>query len=292
MKRGADMTELAYGLDELMIDAMARELSGEVLVSSVTAFGALAGLVAKAFYAPDLALLSSPESGMDVDITPTLSLGQFFAFAQSGVAIGMEEAFDAIFLDRFRIWINPAQIDQWGNVNISAIGPWDHPKVALVGSRGIPEDTSHLSKLCYYVLDHTRRSLVASVDFRSGAGNSDERRQTLGQIGSPSVLVSNLGTFDFKGPRGSMRLRSLHPGVEATTIIEATGFTPAMDPDDAIPTTPAPSAEVVAFIRNHDPLNLRHMEMNKGNASGSLLEQAYARELDLLPSTAPRGLWT
>ncbi|MCL4520665.1 MAG: CoA-transferase [Firmicutes bacterium] len=274
------MTTEPYRFDELMIDAMARELSGEVLVSSVTAFGALAGLVAKAFYAPDLALLATPESGMDVDFLPSLSLGQFFILAQRGIALGMEEVFDAIFLDKFRIWINPAQIDQRGSVNISTIGPWANPKVALVGSRGIPEDTSHLSKLCYYLLDHNPRTVVAAVDFRSGAGNTAEREQRLGRIGAPSVLVTNLGVFDFQGAHGQMQIRQLHPGVDLTAVESATGF--HLTAASPVATTPEPSSEVVAFIRQHDPLGLRHMEMQKGSGAAKHQDQAWMDERSLL----------
>src|SRR5579875_94206 len=135
--------ESNYSVDEFIITAMARQFSGEVLVSSVTAFGALSARLAKALYAPDLAVLATPESGMEVLPMPTLTLGQFLTDAQSGIPLSMEEIFDAIFTDRFRIWINPAQIDQYGNTNITCIGDWHRPKVAMVGSRGIPEDTSH-----------------------------------------------------------------------------------------------------------------------------------------------------
>src|SRR5437588_659009 len=133
-----------YSIDELIITCMARELRGEVIVTSVTSLGALAAHLAKSTHAPDLAVLSTPESGMDAIPMPTLSLGQFLTDNQRAIPLTMEDIFDAIFTDRFRIWINPAQIDQAGNVNISVIGPWEHPKVALVGPRGIPEDPSHL----------------------------------------------------------------------------------------------------------------------------------------------------
>lgn len=280
------MADSSYPLDEVMIAAMASELSGEVLVSSVTAFGALAAQVAKATHAPELALLSSPESGMDVDFVPTVGLSQFFTAAERGITLGMEEVFDAIFLDRFRIWINPAQIDRLGNVNISVVGRWHSPKVALVGSRGIPEDTSHLSRLCYYLVDHSPRTVVAAVDFRSGGGNTDERRQSLGRLGAPSVLVTNLGVFGFDGEDGQMRIQSLHPGVSVDMVQEASGF--AVEAPATIPVTPLPSAEVSAFIRIRDPLGLRHMEMAKGAAASQILKEAYAAESKLL-ATAPTG---
>ena len=153
-----------YTIDELIISCMARELHGELLVSSVTAFGSLAAHLARSTHAPDLAVLSTPESGMDAVPLPTLTLGQFLTENQRAIPLTMNDIFDAIFTDRFRIWINPAQIDEQGSVNISAIGPWDKPKVALVGSRGIPEDTSHLSQGLYYLTQHTPRSVVAKVD--------------------------------------------------------------------------------------------------------------------------------
>ena len=277
-------------VDELIISAMARELSGEVLVSSVTAFGALAGLLARATHAPDLGLLATPESGMDAGHVPTLTLGQFFTNRNQGIALGMEELFDAIFRDRFRIWINPAQIDRWGNVNISAVGDWNRPKVALVGSRGIPEDTSHLSRLLYYLLDHNPRTVVDQVDFRSGAGNSSERARDVGALGSPTVLVTNLGVFDFQTGDGHMRIRSLHPGVTLDMVQKASGFRFA--DDQPIPQTPTPNEHTTALIRQSDPLDMRTMELSKGPQMAEKMAAIYRRERALLnrgaDSEAPR----
>src|SRR5207302_789083 len=146
-----------YGHDVRIL----RPLVTEVIVTSVTTLGALAAHLAKNTHAPDLAVLSTPESGMDAIPMPTLSLGQFLTDNQRAIPLTMEDIFDAIFTDRFRIWINPAQIDQAGNVNISVIGPWERPKVALVGSRGIPEDTSHLSQGLYYLTSHSPRTVVS-----------------------------------------------------------------------------------------------------------------------------------
>jgi len=52
-----------YSIDELVISCMARELHGELLVSSVTAFGSLAAHLARSTHAPDLAVLSTPSRG-------------------------------------------------------------------------------------------------------------------------------------------------------------------------------------------------------------------------------------
>lgn len=274
-----------YTVDEFMITTMARQFKGEVLVSSVTAFGSLAAHLAKRLYAKDLAVLSTPESGMDVTPMPTLTLGQFLTDVQQGVPLTMEDIFDAIFTDHFRIWINPSQIDQWGNTNITCIGDWARPKVALVGSRGIPEDTSHLSETFYYVLHHTAKAVVEAVDFRSGAGNGPSREK-LGSHGAPSVLVTDLGVFDFSGPRGSMAIRSLHPGVTVEEVQAASGFE-VFSPDE-VTVTPPPTEEDVEVIRTADPLEVRKLELMSGPDAAEKFVSIYERERQALHATWPR----
>ncbi len=275
-----------YSIDELIICCMARELQGEVLVSSVTAFGSLAAHLAKSTHAPDLAVLSTPESGMDAVPLPTLSLGQFLTENQRAIPLTMEDIFDAIFTDRFRIWINPAQIDQHGNVNISVIGSWDRPKVALVGSRGIPEDTSHLSQGLYYLTNHSPRAIVAKVDFISGVGYTPEREQLLGMHGAPTRLVTDLGVFGFDPESGRMVPRSLHPGVTPEAVKERTGF-PIEFPRDVPMTTP-PTAEEVAIIHAADPLEVRKLELLSGKEAAEKFAVIYERERQTLHAAWPR----
>lgn len=273
-------------IDEVIITTMARQLTGEVLVSSVTAFGSLAAHLAKRLYAPDLAVLSTPESGMDVTPMPTLTLGQFLTDVQQGIPLTMEDIFDAIFTDHFRIWINPSQIDRYGNTNITCIGDWHQPKVALVGSRGIPEDTSHLSETFYYVLNHSPRSIVSAVDFRSGAGNGVSR-ETLGRHGAPTLLVTDLGVFDFTGPDGTMAVRSLHPGVTIEEVQQRTGFELHCGTAE-IPSTPRPTEEDVRVIRQADPLEVRKLELMSGPTAAEKFVNIYERERQALHATYPR----
>lgn len=275
-----------FNVDEVIITTMARQLHGEVVVSSVTAFGSLAAHLAKRLYAPDLAVLSTPESGMDVIPMPTLTLGQFLTDVQQGIPLTMEDIFDAIFTDHFRIWINPSQIDQYGNTNITCIGDWHHPKVALVGARGIPEDTSHLSETFYYVLTHSPRSVVAKVDFRSGAGNGVSR-EALGSQGAPTVLVTDLGVFDFTGPDGVMAVRSLHPGVTLEEVQQKTGFALHV-PSGEIPMTALPTEEDIYVIREADPLEVRKLELMSGPTAAEKFVNIYERERQTLHATYPR----
>ena len=275
-----------YTIDELIITCMARELRGEVLVSSVTALGALAAHLAKSTHAPDLAVLSTPESGMDAIPMPTLSLGQFLTDNQRAIPLSMQDIFDAIFTDRFRIWINPAQIDQHGNVNISVIGQWERPKVALVGSRGIPEDTSHLSQGLYYLTSHSPRTVIAQVDFISGVGYTDERAKWLGAHGAPTCLVTDLGVFGWNPATGRMVPRSLHPGVGADQVRERTGF--PLEIPSALSVTTPPTAHEIAIIHAADPLEVRKLELLSGKDAAEKFAAIYERERQTLHAAWPR----
>ena len=275
-----------YSIDELIITCMARELRGEVIVTSVTSLGALAAHLAKSTHAPDLAVLSTPESGMDAIPMPTLSLGQFLTDNQRAIPLTMEDIFDAIFTDRFRIWINPAQIDQAGNVNISVIGPWERPKVALVGSRGIPEDTSHLSQGLYYLTSHTPRTVVPKVDFISGVGYTPEREKWLGPHGAPTCLVTDLGVFGWDPQRGTMAPRSLHPGVTADQVKERTGFPIEVPP--RLPVTAPPGPDEIAILRAADPLEVRKLEFSSGKDAAEKFAAIYERERQTLHAAWPR----
>lgn len=275
-----------YTIDELIITCMARELRGEVLVSSVTAIGALAAHLARSTHAPELAVLSTPESGMDVAALPTLTLGQFLTDNQRAIPLTMEDIFDNIFSDRFRIWINPAQIDEQGSVNIAAIGSWEKPKVALVGSRGIPEDTSHLSQGLYYLTQHTPRSVVAKVDFVSGAGWTPERRKYLGAHGAPTCLVTDLGVFGWDPENGRMVVRSLHHGVTPERVGEQTGF--KIEIPRGVATTEPPTEEEVRIIRAGDPLEVRKLEALAGPDAAEKFAAIYERERQTLHAAWPR----
>ncbi len=272
-------------IDAIMLAAMASYLTGEVLVSSVTAMGLIAARLAQVTHAPDLMVLSTPESGVDVAPMTTLTLGEFWSGSRPAITLSMEEIFDAIFLDRFRIWINPAQVDRAGHANISAIGPWSRPKVALVGSRGIPEDTAHLSQILFYLPQHSPRTLVEQVDFRSGAGYGAEGPPHLGQAGRPTALVTNLGVFEWDRA-GALTVKSLHPGVSPAVVRDATGFELAGLEEAEV--TAEPDDTVRELIERFDPLGTRHLEFMSGEGANRKRVEIYERERRLFHLTRPR----
>jgi hypothetical protein len=74
------------------------------------------------------------------------------------------------------------------------------------------------------------------------------------------VVVTNLAVLDFGTAERTMRLRSVHPGVEVGDVVAATGF-PLVIPDE-VPVTRPPTAAELDLIRTRlDPGGTREREI-------------------------------
>ena len=148
-----------------------------------------------------------------------------------------------------------AQIDKYGNCNIVCIGEYHKPKVRLIGPIHQPGHMSAFGREII-ILDHQRRKFVDRVDFISGVGFADGPggRERLGLPGGgPCMILTDKAVFDFDPQTKLVRLKSIHPGVTLEEIKAQTGFTHDFVPD-AVPQTPAPTAEELRVIREQvDP---------------------------------------
>ena len=109
---------------------------------------------------------------------------------------------------------------------------------------------------------HDPRTFVERLDFRSGMGWGDggDHRERLGLPGGPQLCVTNLCVFDFDPDSKRMRIRSLHPGVTAEQVVDATGFEVGVPPSQ-LPVTDAPTAEEIRILREEvDPTGARLRE--------------------------------
>ena len=159
------------------------------------------------------------------------------------------------------VMMGAAQLDRFGNQNISCIGDWARPKAQLLGVRGAPGNTVN-HPVSYGVPRHSPRVFVERVDMVSGLGY--DRAAGLGpraaRFHELRVVVTSLAVLDFQTTDHSMRLRSVHPGVTADDVIAATGFPLAVP--DVVPDTRLPTAQELALIRGQlDPAGLRDREL-------------------------------
>lgn len=207
--------------------------SGEILVSPFGIVPPIAARLARATTEPDIVLTDGEARAIDAD-------GNVEAW------LPFRYIFDLLSSGRRHVFMMPVQIDRFGNMNLSCIGPHDKPKVQVIGSRGAPGNTiSHATS--YWVPRHTSRTFVEKVDFVSGIGTD--------RGGLVHQVITNLGVFDFQD--GSMRVRSLHPGVTMDEVRENTGF--AIDGDEA--PTREPTPEELDVIAKLDPKAARAKEV-------------------------------
>ena len=218
---------------------------GAILASPMGVIPSLGARLARRVFAPGL-LLSDGEASLVTDDGVTegwLPFRAVFAVVAGG---------------RRHVMMGAAQIDRYGNQNISCIGDWQRPKAQLLGVRGAPGNTINHA-VSYWVPRHSRRVFVEAVDMVCGVGY--DRAAAIGaEFHELRVVVTNLAVLDFQGPDHAMRLRSLHAGVTLSEVMDATGFALAMP--DHVPVTRMPTAEELGLIRGRlDPGGLREREL-------------------------------
>lgn len=254
-----------YTLEELLIARMAKEFRGETMGVGATILSDLAARLAKALYVPELYLTTQSRAAADCDVHAKSLLDEWTLSSSARMALDWQEMFQLVAQGRLQIWIGAVQIDRHGASNISVVGPWDKPKVQLVGARGVPDDLWGCERLCYHMRAQTTRSFVEKVDFVCGFGYGPDRDWYGTRAAKPGIVVSDLGVYDFDPTTGAMRVQSLHPGVTFDQAQKRTGFE-LPRPDGDIPVTPAPTPEELRCIREViDPLGLRRLESAEAN---------------------------
>ena len=213
---------------------------GAILASPMGVIPALGARLARQTFAPDLLMTD----------------GEALLVDEAGKVEGWlpyRQVFTMVAAGRRHVMMGAAQIDRFGNQNISCIGDWSRPKAQLLGVRGAPGNTVNHA-VSYWVPRHSRRVFVEHVDMVCGVGFDR------GSSGLPDlrVVVTNLAVLDFLTPDHAMRVRSVHPGVELADVLNATGFELVVPDDVAV--SRAPSAAELDLIGRLDPDRTREKE--------------------------------
>jgi glutaconate CoA-transferase subunit B len=125
-------------------------------------------------------------------------------------------------------FLGGAQIDPYGNLNSTQIGP-DHrrPRVRLPGSGG----ANDLASLCWRILvvtSHDRRRFVEKLDFLTTPGylTGPGARESAGLPPGtgPYRVITDLAVLGYHEQTKRMEVRSLHPAVSLEQVRSATGF--------------------------------------------------------------------
>jgi glutaconate CoA-transferase subunit B len=212
----------------MMIVAAARALRDGTVCFVGIGLPSTAANLARRLHAPDVVLVY--ESGC-IGSKPTklpLSIGDGELAETADAVVSVPEIF-AYWLQAGRVdvgFLGAAQIDRYGNINSTVIGPYEHPKVRLPGAGGAPEIAASAREVVV-MLRQTDRTFVERADFRTsvGFGDGPGSRQQLGlRGGGPTMVITDLGILRPDPATCELTLAELHEGVTVERATAATGW--------------------------------------------------------------------
>ncbi len=240
-----------YRSDEMMIVAAARRLRGPVYCFVGIGLPSAAANLARRTHARDCVLVyESGPIGAKPTVLP-LSIGDGELGATADTIVPLPEIF-AYWLQPGRIdvgFLGAAQIDRFGNINTTVLGPYDHPRTRLPGAGGAPEIASSAGEVIV-VLRQNVRAFVERLDFVTSAGYLDggDARARLGLRGrGPTAVITDLGILSPDDVTKELTLRTLHPGVTVDAARAATGWDLRVAPE--LETEPPPTDLELATLR-------------------------------------------
>ena len=247
---------MPFSAMELMICCAARELADGRTVAVGTGLPCAAAMLAQRTHAPNLVILF--EAGGVAPQLPTMpvSVGDSTTFYRAVLATSMTDVMQ--FCQRGMVdytFLSGAQIDPYGNLNSTVIGPHDRSAVRLPGSGG----ANDLASFCWHtliVMKHDATKFVAKLDFLTTPGylRGPGAREAAGLPANtgPHRVITDLCVLDFDPHTRRMRVKSLHPGKTLEQVRAATGF--ALEACDPLGITAEPTDDQLQILRTEvDP---------------------------------------
>ncbi len=244
-----------YTKTEFLIACASRHVRDYENVFGGTGMPLLAALLAKETHAPHSNLIS--EAGF-IDARPRnvpLSVADSRYYYGCSASIGLIETLGFI-LQAGRIdvgFLGAAQIDEYGNINTTYIGPFEFPKVKLPGSGG-GNDIASSAKRLIIMMSHDKRKFVKRLDYLTSPGHLEgpgSRKKWSLVGGGPDVVITDMCQMDFDPKTLKIRLMSVHPGYSVQDVLDNVSFD-IIVPEN-VPTTPEPSQEQIDIMHRLDP---------------------------------------
>jgi glutaconate CoA-transferase subunit B len=218
----------------------------------------LAGLLAQKTHAPNLLLIFEAGGiGAQVPSLP-VSVGDSRTFYRANQATSMHDVMSvgqAGYVDYG--FLGAAQIDAYGNLNTTVLGPHHLPTVRLPGSGGAADIGSFAWKTII-IMQQDERRFVRKLDFLTTPGYLDgpgaRERAGLPLGTGPYRVITQLGLYDFCPETCRMRLIAVHPGVTVSEALRAASF--ELKVAGEVGRTEPPTPEQVNIMRRLDPAGL------------------------------------
>jgi glutaconate CoA-transferase subunit B len=247
----------SYNPMELMICVASRNLEDGATVVVGTGAPCAASMLAQKCHSPNLTLLF--EAGGLAPILPALpiSVGDSRTSHKALMAVSMPEIMESCQRGMIDYcFIGGAQIDPYGNINSTQIGP-DHakPKVRFPGSGGANDLASLTWRTMILTLQDARR-FTAKLDFLTTpgyfTGGTSRYDAGLPKGTGPYRVITNMAVMGFDEITKRMKVLSINPGYDRKGVQENCGFELLWA--DHITETEPPTKEELSILREQvDP---------------------------------------
>jgi len=247
------MVKAGYTLFEQMLVTGAQFLSNDTVAFVGFHWPMVMARIARRLQAPSVTIVY--ESGIVEDrLTSVFPTSPCDLTAAEGAIATLGSA-DALYswLGSGRVdltMLEAAVVDRFGNINTTAIGPYEHPKVRLPGSGGGTELSALGRGLLLVSASTNPRSYPDRVDYITSPGYFGGRseRTALGypEETGPQHLINPLGIFGFD-ENGEMYPTKLHAGVTPEDV--SASFSWPIRIGKNIEILPTPTKDQLVIVR-------------------------------------------
>jgi glutaconate CoA-transferase subunit B len=218
-----------YNTMELMIVTGSRELQAGVSVAVGTGAPCAAAMLAQKTHAPDL-LIIFEAGGIDPRLPEMpISVGDSRTIWKACQATSMTDTMESFCRGMVDFtFLGGAQIDMYGNLNSTRIGP-DHqkPKVRFPGSGGANDFGSFCWNMMIMTPQDAKRftekcDFITTPGYLEGGDSRDESGLPKGT--GPYRIITNMAVMDFEPTSKRMRIMSINPGYSEKDVQDNCGF--------------------------------------------------------------------
>jgi glutaconate CoA-transferase subunit B len=192
--------------------------------------------LARLTHAPGVVLIyESGTIGTRPDVLP-LSIGDGELAETATCVVPLPEIFSH-YLQAGRVdvgFLGAAQLDRFGNLNSTVIGPYAAPTTRLPGAGGAPEIAAH-AKQTFVMVKASPRSCVETLDFRTSHGR-------------PRAVITDVGVLEPAADTGELQLVALYADATVDEARAAIGW--PLRVADAVEAIAPPTAHELAVLRS------------------------------------------
>ncbi|MPZ82706.1 MAG: CoA-transferase, partial [Actinophytocola sp.] len=284
-----------YTVDELMVCVLARTIgpTGICSVGAASPLPTAAYLLAKHLWAPELLLMSHNGGLVDPPVRPlSLAAAEFLDHHLSAAHTGGDETYHWYYqrgLVTHEV-VGAAQVDGTGATNNLWVSKQDGTPVRLPGQGGMADVANLHANFMIYLPRQSTRNLVAKLGTVSArrAWHDPEERRRFGLRPGRTVVLTDLGMFEYDQDVAALTLRTLHPGVSIEDIRRRTGFD-VLEADGLATTEPPTERELTALRTVVDPLGVRRLDTVSSADRQHLIDALLDREEAILDSLVNRA---